>query len=394
MYDYIIIGGGIVGLAAAYALLEEEPGAGVVVLEKESHLASHQTGRNSGVIHSGIYYRPGSLKALLTEKGRKSLAAFCAQHGVDYTICGKIIAARNENELLQLRKLYERGRQNGLQPRYLSLEELAEREPYVSAQHALLVPETGIVDYGEVAQALAAEIRRRGGDILIGQQAGQIQEMEESVSVTTQDQTFSGRKLVNCAGLQSDKIARMAGYHTDVRIVPFRGEYYTLAPEAEHKVSWLVYPVPDPAFPFLGVHFTRMSQGGVEAGPNAVLSFEREGYGKMAVNPADAWEHLRSPGLRKLASRYWREGAREYVRSFSRQAFTAELQQLIPSLAADDLMPGEPGIRAQAIQEDGTLMDDFFFITGARSLHVLNAPSPAATASLEIGKTIARKVKG
>ncbi|GEK57776.1 hydroxyglutarate oxidase [Marinococcus halophilus] len=394
MYDYVIIGGGILGLATAYALLEEEPGAGVVVLEKESHLASHQTGRNSGVIHSGIYYQPGSLKAVLTEKGRKSLTAFCDQHGVDYTICGKIIAARDEDELLQLRRLYERGRQNGLQPRYLSLDELAEREPYVSAQHALLVPETGIVDYAEVADALAREIRRRGGDILIGQQAQHIQEEAQTVSVTTRHQTFTGRKFINCGGLHSDKIARIAGYHTDVRIVPFRGEYYTLTPEAEHKVSSLIYPVPDPAFPFLGVHFTRMSRGGVEAGPNAVLSFGREGYGKLDMNPADAWEHFRSPGLMKLASRYWRKGAQEYVRSFSKQAFTKELQQLIPSLLPEELMAGEPGIRAQAIQEDGTLLDDFFFITGSRSLHVLNAPSPAATASLEIGKTIAQKVKG
>lgn len=390
--DVVLIGGGIVGLATALALLDARPGTSLVVLEKEPELAAHQTGRNSGVIHSGLYYKPGSLKARTCLQGRTLLERFCTEHGVPFERCGKVVVATRPEEAAQLEELERRGRANGLSGvRRISTSELREIEPQAAGVAALFVPETGIVDYRAVASALAREIARRGGEIRKGTRATGVERSARRVVVESSAGDFDARVLVACAGLGSDRVARMAGMEIDVAIVPFRGEYWMLAPERAHLVRNLVYPVPDPAFPFLGVHFTRRIGGGVEAGPNAVLALAREGYSKTSFDPRDALEIVRWPGFWKMARRHWRAGMAEQWRSISRAAFARACAALVPAVTEDDLAPGGTGVRAQAVTRDGALVDDFAVAEAERMVHVLNAPSPAATASLAIGEEIARR---
>ncbi len=390
-YDYLIIGGGIVGLATCTALLREKPGARIALLEKEAGWAKHQTGRNSGVIHSGIYYRPGSLKAQMASEGSRSMVAFCREHGIAHEVCGKVIVATEESELAGLQRLNERGAANGLEVRILSIEEARETEPHLRGIRALHVASTGIVDYRQVCQRLA-KIAQEGGAVLsLDACAVEIRGMSDRLEVVTTQGVFGTDYLINCGGLHSDRILRMTGQEPPVRIVPFRGEYYTLVPERRHLVRNLIYPVPDPAFPFLGIHFTRMITGEVHAGPNAVLSMKREGYTKMAFDPHDLAEVLTFAGFWRLGSKHWLAGAREMARSWSKSLFVKSLQRLIPEVEEEDLLPSEPGVRAQAIRPDGSLEEDFLIVEGRRSLHLLNAPSPAATASLEIGRYVARR---
>jgi L-2-hydroxyglutarate oxidase LhgO len=390
--DAILVGGGIVGLATALALLDARPGTSLVVLEKEAELAAHQTGRNSGVIHSGLYYKPGSLKALTCSRGRALLERFCTEHGVTFERCGKVVVATRPEEAVQLEELERRGRANGLSGvRRISDGELREREPEAAGVSALFVPETGIVDYREVAAAYAREIARRGGEILRGAQAIGIRRPGGRVVVESTAGAFEGRVLVACAGLASDRVAKMAAMAIDVAILPFRGEYWMLAPERAHLVRNLIYPVPDPAFPFLGVHFTRRVHGGIEAGPNAVLALAREGYAKTSFDARDAFEIARWPGFWKMARKHWRAGMAEQWRSVSRTAFARACATLVPAVTADDLTPGGSGVRAQAVTRAGALADDFVIAEAERMVHVLNAPSPAATASLAIGEDIAAR---
>lgn len=383
--DFLIVGGGIVGLATAHALQERFPGKSVVILEKEQALAAHQTGRNSGVIHAGIYYKPGSFKAQFCKAGNGSMRAFCREHGVPFQSCGKVIVATEAAELPGLRKLYERGIENGLEVRRLDAVQMREVEPHMAGIAALHVPSTGIVDYRQVVAKLAELVRARGGEIRFGARVRKVR--GGTVETTVGD--FTGRLLINCAGLHSDRLARIAGADVAARIVPFRGEYYELKPDKRHLVRGLIYPVPDPLFPFLGVHCTKMMDGSVHLGPNAVLAFAREGYHKTTVNVRDLGETLTFPGFWKLAGRHWRAGLQEMVRSYSRAAFVRSLQRLVPAITEDDVVPSAAGVRAQALRPDGTLEDDFLIVRGASAIHVCNAPSPAATASLEIGKTIA-----
>ncbi|MCM3381003.1 MULTISPECIES: L-2-hydroxyglutarate oxidase [Shouchella] len=392
MYDFTIIGGGIVGLAVGHALFGRYPKASVLIIEKEQEVAAHQTGHNSGVIHSGIYYKPGSFKAKFAKAGNQSMTAFCQKHGLKVDICGKVIVATNKKELPLLDHLYQRGIDNGLDLRMLSKEELHEAEPYVNGLAAISVPTAGIVSYKEVAEKLASLIAEKGGEIQLGTTVETISESNEGATIETDKGTFQTSYLINCAGLHSDRIAKLAGYHVDMKIVPFRGEYYKLRPEKRHLVKNLIYPVPNPDFPFLGVHFTRMIDGEVDAGPNAVLSFKREGYRKTDIDWQDVAEVIRYKGFWQLATKYWKEGTEEMIRSFSKKKFVENLQHLIPDVTEADLVPGPSGVRAQALTTDGKLVDDFQLIRGRKSLHVCNAPSPAATASLEIGKAIVEKV--
>ncbi|MGP4081240.1 L-2-hydroxyglutarate oxidase [Pseudalkalibacillus sp. R45] len=389
MYDVLIIGGGIVGLSTAYALTEQNPTLKIAVLEKEDSWAKHQTGHNSGVIHSGIYYKPGSLKARFAKEGGRKLKAFCDEYGISYEQCGKVIVATDENELTAMQNLYERGLQNGLDLSLLDQAELKEEEPYVNGIKAIKVPQAGIIDYVGICAAIVTVLENRGADLLLGTEARQIKESGDAVIVETGSRTFRAKHLVNCCGLQSDRIAKRSGQNPDLKIVPFRGEYFELKPEKEYLVRNLIYPVPNPDFPFLGVHFTRMIGGGVEAGPNAVLGFKREGYRKRDISLKDLSETLMYPGFWKLASSYWKEGLEEMVRSFNKGAFVRSLQRLIPSIEADDLVSAPAGIRAQALKSDGSLVDDFFLVHSKRSTHVCNAPSPAATACFPIGEHIA-----
>jgi L-2-hydroxyglutarate oxidase len=389
--DVAIIGGGIVGLATAMALCETSS-ARHVVLEAESDLATHQTGHNSGVIHSGLYYKPGSLKALNCTTGRELLYQFCAQHAIPHERCGKIVVATCEAELPALEELFRRGIANGLEGlRRLSPPEIREREPHATGIAGLLVPQTGIVDYRLVSQAYAEVVRQCGGHVATGQQVRSVIADGDAFVLETATQAWRARALINCGGLQSDRVARMCGVEPGVAIVPFRGEYYELAQGSAHLVKHLIYPVPDPRFPFLGVHFTRRITGGIEAGPNAVLALNREGYGRTSFSGRDTWQLLRYRGFWRLARRYWRTGCGELHRSFSKQAFVAALQRLIPELTLRDLVPGGAGVRAQAVEPDGTLVDDFRIVDAPRMIHVLNAPSPAATASIAIGRTIAQR---
>lgn len=388
MYDYIIVGAGIVGLGVANALQERSPQTRVLVLEKASGPAMHQSGHNSNVVHSGIYYKPGSLKARLAKKGNDTLYAFCRQHELYYDRCGKVIVATRESELPQLENLYQRGMENGLDVSRLTPEQLKAREPYVNGISALLVPAAGIVNYRQIAQTLAQLIRQRQGNILYHQPVTQIREKSDRVEVATASETFQGKWLINCAGLFCDRIARLAGYNVDMKIIPFRGEYYVLNADKNYLVNHLIYPVPNPDFPFLGVHFTRMYDGKRDVGPNAVLAFKREGYKKSDVSLRDSLETLTYPGFWKIAGNYLGEGWAEMRRSWSKKRFVENARQLLPALQADDIRPGPAGVRAQALTLDGRLVDDFHIIKGARSLHVCNAPSPAATASIEIGHEI------
>ena len=390
--DAVVVGGGIVGLASALAVLDCRPGASLVVLEKEARLAGHQTGHNSGVIHSGLYYRPGSLKAATCQRGRQRLELFCEAHGVPYERCGKIVVATRPEEVPQLDELERRGRANGLSGvRRLTGEALREREPHAAGVAALLVPETGIVDYTQVAMALARELERRGGRVVTSARVAAITPHASGVVVASTAGDFDARVLVGCAGLGSDRLARRAGLAVDVAIVPFRGEYWMLAPGRAGLVRSLIYPVPDPAFPFLGVHFTRRIAGGIEVGPNAVLALAREGYGRASFNARDALQMATWPGFWRMARRHWRAGAREQLRSLSRNSFASACAGLVPAITAADLSPGGAGVRAQAITRDGALLDDFAFVEGPRMVHVLNAPSPAATASLAIGEHVAER---
>jgi len=391
-FDYVVIGGGIVGLSTAWAILDKNPSIRLAVLEKESDWARHQTGRNSGVIHSGIYYKPGSLKAELCRVGNRRLQEFCDVHGIRYDVCGKVIVATKAGELPHLEKLLERGRANGLAVRRLSAPEVRELEPHVQCLEGLHVPSTGIINYADVCRTLAGLIQDLGGELCLGARARQIRILDNEAVVETEATTLTTRWVVNCAGLHSDRVAALGGVKPEARIVPFRGEYYELKPERRHLVRNLIYPVPDPEFPFLGVHFTRMIDGSVHAGPNAVLAFKREGYHRTAFDLRDFVDTMTYPGFWRLAARHARAGIEEMRRSFSKGAFVLSLQQLIPEVRAEDLVPSSAGVRAQALRRDGSLVDDFMIVSGPRTTHVCNAPSPAATASLEIGRFIAEQL--
>jgi (S)-2-hydroxyglutarate dehydrogenase len=393
VFDVVVIGGGIVGCATAAALLQAAPDLRVVLLEKEARLAAHQTGHNSGVIHSGLYYRPGSLKASNCCSGREALYGFCAEQGIAHERCGKVVVATGEEELPLLAELERRGRANGLEGiERLDKGALRQHEPQVSGIAGLFVPQTGIVDYVAVTEALAGKVRQAGGEVRLNARVVSIRRQQDVFRLGTPRGTVTGRQLVNCAGLQCDRVAQLAGLQPELRIVPFRGEYYVLKPDRRGLVRNLIYPVPDPAFPFLGVHYTRMIDGEVEAGPNAVLALDREGYGRWDWSLRDVWETFSYSGFWSLAGRYWDKGLREVRRSCSKSLFVRDLQRLIPALREEDLVRGGAGIRAQAVDRDGALVDDFRLLTGEGMVHVLNAPSPAATAALSIGATIATKV--
>jgi L-2-hydroxyglutarate oxidase len=390
LVDVAIVGGGIVGVASAAALVAHD-GLSVTLLEAEERLAAHQTGNNSGVIHSGLYYRPGSLKARTCREGRELLYRFCRDEGIAHDRCGKIVVAIGEQELPRLDELERRGRANGLEGvRRLTAAELRALEPAATGLAGLHVPETGIVDYVAVTERLAERVRRRHGTVLTGARVYAIRPERDRVHLESTQGPLACRLLVNCAGLQSDRVARLGGSDPGVRIVPFRGEYYELTPERRGLVRNLIYPVPDPRLPFLGVHFTRLIDGRVEAGPNAVLAFKREGYRRTSFSARDMLETLAFPGFWRMAAHFWKTGMGEYRRSLSKTAFVAALQRLLPELRPGDVHPGGAGVRAQAVDPSGALVDDFRIVEGPRMIHVLNAPSPAATASLSIGGQIAR----
>jgi (S)-2-hydroxyglutarate dehydrogenase len=389
-FDVAVVGGGIVGLATARALLAGHPSLRLVILEKEARLASHQTGHNSGVIHSGIYYKPGSHKARLCVEGARLMKEFCAEQGIRVDPIGKVIVATSEAELPRLQTLFERGTANGVQG--LSLIDggrLREIEPHAAALRAIHSPTTSIVDYGEVAQALARGLLTRGTVIRTGARVSAIDRNGGGFDLSTASGPVGARWLVNCAGLYSDVVARLAGARPGVRIIPFRGEYYMIRPERHDLVRGLIYPVPDPEFPFLGVHFTRTVHGEVEAGPNAVLAFAREGYRLGRIHPRELLGTLGYRGFWSMARRYWRTGSYEMYRSLSKAAFVEALRRLLPEIGPADITPGGAGVRAQAVAEDGSLVDDFRIVQSPGAVHVLNAPSPAATASLAIGRHIA-----
>ena len=388
-YDIVIVGGGIVGLATARALRGRLPHARLAILEKEPKLASHQTGHNSGVIHSGIYYKPGSSKARLCVEGRDLMLQFCEKHGIRVDRCGKVIVATFDAEVPRLQTLYERGAANGVPVEMIDPVRLREFEPHASALRAIWSPSTAIVDYGEVADAIARELAAGGVAIETGARVTSIARTGDGVEIAATRLTVRAKRLVNCAGLYSDTVARLAGAHTDVRIIPFRGEYYMLRPDRRSLVRGLIYPVPDPEFPFLGVHLTRTVHGDVEAGPNAVFAFAREGYRFGRVSPGELAATLAYRGFWQMARRYWRTGTFEMYRSLSKTAFVRALQRLVPELRPEDVGPGGAGVRAQAVSPDGSLVDDFRIVAEADAIHVLNAPSPAATASLAIGRHIA-----
>jgi L-2-hydroxyglutarate oxidase len=387
--DVVIIGGGIVGLGVALEITRRFLHLRVLVLEKEDRVARHQSGHNSGVIHSGIYYKPGSLKARLCVSGAAAMVDFCREQGIAHEVCGKVIVATREDELAGLEELRRRGEANGLQgTRLIGPEELREIEPHATGLRALVVPSTGITDYAKVCEKYAELITARGGAILTSAAAIGIRRAAGEIVVETTRGAYSTTSLINCAGLFSDRIARLAGDNPGLIIVPFRGEYYDLIPQRAGLVRSLIYPVPDPRFPFLGVHFTRRISGTVDAGPNAVLALAREGYRHSDINLRDLTSSLAFPGFWRMARKHWRSGVDEFRRSLSKAAFVQALQRLIPEVTESDLVPGGSGVRAQAIKSDGALVDDFQFVTSDRTLHVLNVPSPAATASLSIGKTI------
>jgi (S)-2-hydroxyglutarate dehydrogenase len=387
-YDLVVIGGGIIGLATARELRRRFPGASIAVLEKEASVAAHQTGHNSGVIHSGIYYTPGSLKARLCRQGSAGMVAFCHEQGVPVEVCGKLIVATEPEELPRMEALLERGLANGLQVRRVDAAEVREREPHVRALAAIDVPSTGIVDFRLVCQALRKLIEADGVELRLGTEVRGLARADGAHLLRTTAGDIRAGYLVNCGGLHSDRLARAAGAEPGARIVPFRGEYYELVPERRELVRGLVYPVPDPALPFLGVHLTRMIDGSVHLGPNAVPAGSREGYRKRALSPRDVAATATWPGWWRLARRYWRTGSREIWRSVSKRAFVAEARRLLPELDVEDLEPAEAGVRAQALSRDGKLVDDFLIVQGEGATHVCNAPSPAATASLEIARTV------
>ncbi len=388
VFDYAIVGGGIVGLSVAWALMERRAGTRLLVLEKEGDWAQHQTGRNSGVIHSGIYYKPGTLKARLCREGNRRMQEFCAANGIRYEMCGKMIVATEQSELPLLERLYERGLDNALPVRKLNADEVREIEPHVRGLAGVHVPSTGIVDFSAVCRKLAELMALRGSDLLLNTRVNGVRFTDGFAVLETNRGPFEARWLINCAGLHSDRMAKLAGTKPRAKIVPFRGEYYELRPERRSLVRHLIYPVPNPDFPFLGVHFTRMIDGSVHAGPNAVLSFKREGYHRSDFNLRDFAETMLFLGFWRLAARNAREGLKEMYRSFSKAAFVRSLQRLVPEVQEGDLVAAKAGVRAQALQPDGALVDDFLIVRGPNAVHVCNAPSPAATASLEIGRAI------
>jgi L-2-hydroxyglutarate oxidase len=389
-YDIIIVGGGIVGLATGLKIKQEKPDLKVAILEKESEVAKHQTGNNSGVIHSGLYYKPGSLKATNCINGYHELINFCEEENVPFELTGKVVVATRHEQVPILNGLLERGLQNGLTgTRAISLDELKAYEPYCAGLAAIHVPQTGIVDYKVVAQAYASKFEAIGGEIFFNHKVKEIKTLNGISYVRSAYHEFGCKLVINCAGLYSDKVAQMNQIEEiDVKIIPFRGEYYKIKKEREYLVNNLIYPVPDPNFPFLGVHFTRMMKGGVEAGPNAVLAFKREGYKRTDVNLAELGETLAWPGFQKVAAKYWKTGMGEIYRSFSKAAFTKALQELIPDITESDLVDGGAGVRAQACDRTGGLLDDFSIKESEFAINVLNAPSPAATSSLSIGGTV------
>lgn len=392
MFDCAIIGGGIVGLATAMTLSRRESKARIIVFEKEAQLARHQTGRNSGVIHSGIYYKPGSFKARFAREGSRSMVEFCREHAIKHEVCGKVIVASEDSELPMLEMLFQRGLDNELPVTKLSADEVREIEPHVRCLAGIKVPGTGIVDYRQVCAKFADLVREQGSTVITGAKVSDIREMKGTHRIETSKGGFEARFLINCAGLHSDRIARLAGFQTRARIIPFRGEYYELVPERRHLVKALIYPVPNPSFPFLGVHFTRMIDGSVHAGPNAVLAFKREGYHKTSFDLRDFLDTMTFGGFWKLARKNLNEGLMEIRRSLSKAAFVRSLQRLIPEVQPEDVIPTHAGVRAQALLPDGNLVDDFLILHGRSSCHVCNAPSPAATASLEIGKAVAEQI--
>lgn len=392
MYDFIIIGGGIIGLSTGMSICKRFPNAKLAIIEKEDCIANHQTGNNSGVIHSGIYYKPGSFKARFAREGNKSMTDFCEEYNIDHDKCGKVIVATNEEELKQLENLHERGKQNNLDVEKIDSQKLKEIEPHVNGVGAIRVPQAGMVDYKQVSEKFAEIIKQNDGEIFLNTEVNKIQENSNDVYIETNRGQFTTNIMINCTGLQSDRIANLTGYKPDMKILPFRGEYFKLKKEKRYLVKNLVYPVPNPKFPFLGVHFTRMIDGEVEAGPNAVLSFKREGYKKTDLNVKDFLDSVTYPGLWKLGRKFMKEGIDEYVRSFSKKQFTKSLQKLVPEIQEDDLISAPAGVRAQAIKNDGTMVDDFHIIMGKRSVHICNAPSPAATASIEIGNEIVNRL--
>ncbi len=388
-YDVVIIGGGILGLSTAMQLLQRYPGGKVAVVEKEANLASHQTGHNSGVIHSGIYYRPGSWKSRFCVAGVQKLVQFCDDNEIEYERCGKTIIASDESELGRLQDLYDRGVANGVEGlELIGPERLKEIEPHTYGVKALWAPRTGIVDYVKVASAYAHRFQEDGGEIFTGAAVQKVTPTGGSLAVETTRGALTAKNLINCAGLYADRVAKMTGETTNLQIIPFRGEYFTLRPESRHLVNGLIYPVPDPRFPFLGVHFTRNIHGQVEAGPNAVLAWAREGYRKTDVNLAETLSAVTFPGFWKMSAKHWRTGVSEINRSYRKSVFVRDLQKLIPEISANDLAPGGAGVRAQAVGRDGALLDDFSILRGANAVHVLNAPSPGATSSLAIGEYI------
>jgi len=389
----IIIGGGIVGLATALKLGRRLPSARITVLEKETGVGRHQSGNNSGVLHCGLYYKPGSAKARLAVSGVQEMTAFCHDNSIPHEICGKLVVAVDESEVPRLRALQERGTQNGLQGlRWLNREQMLEIEPHVGGVAALQVPQEGIVDYPQVCAAMLKKIQEQGGQVTTSAKVTALHSTANGWLARTTAGDFEADFLVNCAGLHCDRVSELAGEKREVRIVPFRGEYYKLKPDRQFLVRHLIYPVPDPQFPFLGVHFTRLIEGGIEAGPNAVLAFAREGYTKTDINLADLWDALTFSGLWLFIGKHKRMSWEELKRSFSKKLFCQSLQRLVPEVRENDLETGGAGVRAQALSPDGTLVQDFCFVNGRKALHVLNAPSPAATASLAIGGEIASAV--
>jgi (S)-2-hydroxyglutarate dehydrogenase len=386
--DFAIIGGGIVGLATAYQISNHYRDATIALLEKENQVAAHQSGRNSGVLHSGIYYKPGSLKAINCREGKLLMEAFCQEHSIRYETCGKVIVALDEKELPLLQRIYERGQGNAVKCEKIDQKQLKELEPHAAGIAGIHVREAGIVDYPGVCRRLADLLRERGHQVWLNAEVVGIKQQAEQVELSTRKETLQARYVVNCGGLQSDRLIRMSGDTPPAKIVPFRGEYYQLKPQYGYLCKNLIYPVPDPEFPFLGVHFTRMVDSSVECGPNAVLALAREGYNWLTVNPKDLLESLSYSGFLKMARKHWSKGLGEVQRSLSKGAFVRALQRLVPELREEFLIPCRAGVRAQAVTADGALVDDFLFLRKERIIHVCNAPSPAATASLKIGETI------
>ena len=391
--DVAIIGGGIIGLATAYRLIERFPGQRVVVLEKESRVAAHQTGNNSGVLHSGIYYKPGSLRATNCRTGKLAMEQFCEQNEIPFELCGKVIVATNESEAGRLDEIFERGQQNGVNCEIIDQSRLNEIEPHTAGIKAIHVPEAGIVDYRQVCERLVELLKAADGDVLLNAKVTGIRQSTDNVVISSTAGDVTANYAVNCTGLHSDRTTRLGGTKTKTKIVPFRGEYYVLVPEAQHLCKGLIYPVPDPEFPFLGVHFTKMIHGGVECGPNAVLAFAREGYRKTNINLRDLFESLTYPGFLRLSAKHWRMGLGEMWRSFSKKAFVKALQKLMPEIRSEHLVAAPAGVRAQSLAPDGSLVKDFEFVDNGRIINVCNAPSPAATASLNIGRLVVDRLE-